>query len=92
MLCQHWFVSFQICRSLGCTVVEMLTGKPPYITMPMPKFAVAIERKSLSYNPDELVPGASEAMKIFLSRLFQYDPKNRLSTGVEAVGNFRELF
>lgn len=61
--------------SLGCTVIELLEGKPPYHNMqPMP----ALFRIVNDDHPP-LPQGASPAVKDFLMQCFQKDPNLRVS-------------
>uniref|UniRef100_A0A914XLI6 Protein kinase domain-containing protein n=1 Tax=Plectus sambesii TaxID=2011161 RepID=A0A914XLI6_9BILA len=79
--------------SLGCTIVEMLTGEPPYRKLKTLKFMAELGGKNLSYHPNELVPEeTSTEMKKFLSMLLKYDPDSRLKTGSAALRVFREKF
>ena len=59
--------------SLGCTVVELLTGRPPLFDFgPMVAAFQLIEGES-SPIPSE----CSDIVQDFLSRCFQIDPNNR---------------
>ncbi|KAJ5907875.1 Cytokinesis protein sepH [Penicillium taxi] len=61
--------------SLGCTVIELLDGKPPYHSLqPMP----ALFRIVNDDHPP-LPQGASPAVKDFLMQCFQKDPNLRVS-------------
>ncbi|KAL2867873.1 serine/threonine-protein kinase [Aspergillus lucknowensis] len=61
--------------SLGCTVIELLEGKPPYYNLqPMP----ALFRIVNDDHPP-LPQGASPAVKDFLTQCFQKDPNLRVS-------------
>ncbi|EPS31176.1 hypothetical protein PDE_06131 [Penicillium oxalicum 114-2] len=61
--------------SLGCTVIELLEGKPPYHNLqPMP----ALFRIVNDDHPP-LPQGASPAVKDFLMQCFQKDPNLRVS-------------
>ncbi|OKL58984.1 Cytokinesis protein sepH [Talaromyces atroroseus] len=61
--------------SLGCTVIELLDGKPPYHKLqPMP----ALFRIVNDDHPP-LPQGASPAVKDFLMQCFQKDPNLRVS-------------
>ncbi|KAJ9297892.1 hypothetical protein DTO271G3_4113 [Paecilomyces variotii] len=61
--------------SLGCTVIELLEGKPPYWKLqPMP----ALFRIVNDDHPP-LPQGASPAVKDFLMQCFQKDPNLRVS-------------
>ncbi|KAK5787717.1 hypothetical protein VI817_010214 [Penicillium citrinum] len=61
--------------SLGCTVIELLEGKPPYHSLaPMP----ALFRIVNDDHPP-LPQGASPAVKDFLMQCFQKDPNLRVS-------------
>ncbi|PWY86240.1 cell division control protein 15, cdc15 [Aspergillus heteromorphus CBS 117.55] len=61
--------------SLGCTVIELLEGKPPYYSLqPMP----ALFRIVNDDHPP-LPQGASPAVKDFLMQCFQKDPNLRVS-------------
>ncbi|OQD77208.1 hypothetical protein PENDEC_c003G01810 [Penicillium decumbens] len=61
--------------SLGCTVIELLDGKPPYHNLqPMP----ALFRIVNDDHPP-LPQGASPAVKDFLMQCFQKDPNLRVS-------------
>ena len=59
--------------SVGCVVVELLTGAPPYFDMqPMPAmFAIVRDKRP------PLPSGISDAMRDFLKRCFRKDPKAR---------------
>ncbi|KAI9876428.1 MAG: hypothetical protein M1830_006531, partial [Pleopsidium flavum] len=61
--------------SLGCTVIELLDGKPPYYKLqPMP----ALFRIVNDDHPP-LPEGASPAVRDFLMQCFQKDPNLRVS-------------
>lgn len=58
--------------SLGCTVIELLTGKPPYFELN--QFTAMIK---IVYETVPLPEGISEEMKDFLKLCFQKEPSNR---------------
>ncbi|GMI26982.1 hypothetical protein TeGR_g7905, partial [Tetraparma gracilis] len=61
--------------SLGCTVIELLTGKPPYMELdPM----AALFRIVQDEHPP-LPQGISEALTDFLLKCFEKDPSSRIS-------------
>uniref|UniRef100_A0A914X468 Protein kinase domain-containing protein n=1 Tax=Plectus sambesii TaxID=2011161 RepID=A0A914X468_9BILA len=78
--------------SLGCTIVEMLTGKPPYSKMAPNMFNGAMYNKSLSFHPNELVPRSSDKIKAFLSHLLQFEINKRPYSAVEALKIFGNTF
>uniref|UniRef100_A0A914XTF2 Mitogen-activated protein kinase kinase kinase n=1 Tax=Plectus sambesii TaxID=2011161 RepID=A0A914XTF2_9BILA len=98
----HWLapevISGQGCSrrsdiwSLGCTIVEMLTGEPPHGKMPSPMFMGAMYNKSLSYHPDDLAPSSSDKMKAFLSQLLQFEIVKRPYSAAEAITIFKNSF
>ena len=62
-------------RSVGCTVIELLEGRPPYHRLdPMP----ALFRIVNDEHPP-LPEGASPAVRDFLLQCFQKDPNFRVS-------------
>ncbi|CAG8359351.1 unnamed protein product [Penicillium salamii] len=61
--------------SLGCTVIELLEGKPPYHSMqPMPALFRIVNDDHPPFSQ-----GASPAVKDFLMQCFQKDPNLRVS-------------
>ena len=60
--------------SLGCTVIELLTGKPPYFEMNM--FA-AMSKIVYEENPP-LPENISDDLKDFLKQCFDKDPEKRI--------------
>ena len=66
-----------LCRSLGCTVVEMLTKNPPWHEL---EGLAVIYRIGTSDMPQFQLPaGASDVTRNFLARCFIYDPRRRPS-------------
>ena len=62
-------------RSLSCTVVEMLTGYPPYYGLPEP---VAMKEIITGVEPSYNLPtSASDEVKNFLRRCFKIERKER---------------
>uniref|UniRef100_A0A914XN70 Protein kinase domain-containing protein n=1 Tax=Plectus sambesii TaxID=2011161 RepID=A0A914XN70_9BILA len=78
--------------SLGCTIVEMLTGDPPYGNISALRFVGAVCNKSLSYETKDLIPKASDKMQQFVSCLLQAEPEKRPHTGADATAKFKQLF
>lgn len=62
--------------SLGCTIIEMITGKPPYAGTPA---VTAIYKIASSNEPPPLPDGISDSLRDFLSKCFVVDPAKRAS-------------
>ena len=63
------------CRSVGCTIIELLTGKPPYFDLaPMAALFRIVQD---DYPP--LPEGISQALRDFLMLCFQKEPVMRKS-------------
>lgn len=74
-LASQRFKIVQIYRSLGCTVVEMLTGNPPWHDF---EAVAAIFRTATSNQPGyQLPPGASRTAEDFLALCFVRDKDER---------------
>jgi len=66
-----------VCRSLGCTVVEMLTGNPPFHEL---EGIAAMYRIANCTHPVYQLPSnASKSAVDFLVRCFVVDPDRRCS-------------
>ncbi len=79
-------------RSLGCTIIEMLTTNPPYPDMKRAQFITALVMNSLSYNVKELIVSEiGQPFAMFLQNLLQIDAAKRLKTGKEGIEKFQEL-
>jgi len=59
--------------SLGCTIVELITGNPPYHELQ----AMAAMYKIVEDSQPELPPNISKDLEDFLRKIFQKDPKKR---------------
>jgi serine/threonine protein kinase len=63
--------------SVGCTVIELLTGDPPYADLaPMPALFRIVQDDHPPIPPD-----ISPALKDFLMECFQKDPLLRIDAG-----------
>jgi serine/threonine protein kinase len=60
--------------SLGCTIIELITGKPPYFDLP--HFTAMIKIVNEASPP--LPEGISDDMKDFLKLCFEKDPSKRI--------------
>jgi serine/threonine protein kinase len=81
-----------ISRSLGITIVEMLTAKAPYSDMTSFEFMTAFVQKTLTYNVNGLlVTKIGEPLMLLLTKMLQVDPSMRLKTGNEGAEMFGEL-
>uniref|UniRef100_A0A914VUE4 Protein kinase domain-containing protein n=1 Tax=Plectus sambesii TaxID=2011161 RepID=A0A914VUE4_9BILA len=78
--------------SAGCTIVEMLTCKPPYSRLSEDDVRASVEGRTLSYDPNDLIPSASDSMKMLLTELLQIERDKRLQSGSEVVQKFRDIF
>ena len=65
--------------SVGCTVIEMMTGKPPYSEFPT-QVSVLFHIAN-TQEPPEMPSHASEECHDFLQKCFQRNPRDR-STAV----------
>ena len=71
---QHLFC---VCRSLGCTVVEMLSGKPPWHEY---EGIAVVYLIGTSDKPKYTLPDSvSDIARVFLERCFIHDPLHRPS-------------
>ncbi|KAJ2822776.1 Protein kinase of the Mitotic Exit Network, partial [Coemansia sp. 'formosensis'] len=59
--------------SLGCTIIELLTGKPPYSEL----MQMAALYRIVEDDHPPIPEGISEELKDFLLRCFQKEPANR---------------
>uniref|UniRef100_A0A914V9N6 Protein kinase domain-containing protein n=1 Tax=Plectus sambesii TaxID=2011161 RepID=A0A914V9N6_9BILA len=58
--------------SIGCVLVEMLTGFPPYFNFLKPThWAVSLINGNLTYHPDTLIPLASPDVASILEKCFR---------------------
>ncbi len=64
--------------SLGSTIIELLTGQPPYFDLPMMSACFRIVQD----DHPPLPPGISENCKSFLMSCFQKDPQRRLDASM----------
>ena len=76
-LLRHNLSSLVMYRSLGCTVVEMLSGKPPWHKLE--GAAVVYEIGKTKKPTYELPDDVSSASKAFIECCFKHDPSSRPS-------------
>ncbi|KAH6890810.1 protein kinase [Coprinopsis sp. MPI-PUGE-AT-0042] len=62
--------------SLGCTVIELLTGRPPYAEIPN---VMSVLFRITEYGISPLPEGCSELLQDFLKQCLQRDPNDRPS-------------
>ena len=64
--------------SLGCTVIELLTGKPPYFDLNQ----FSAMTKIVNYEMPPLPDSISDELKDFLTKCFNKDPFSRLDAKI----------
>ncbi|KAI6661924.1 hypothetical protein LOD99_9694 [Oopsacas minuta] len=78
--------------SIGCTVFEMATGKPPWAFKDISQEA-ALFRIGMGYDLPQLPDTLSDGVKAFINRCLQQDPSNRPSAKQLLLTQFlRESF
>jgi serine/threonine protein kinase len=71
-------------RSVGCSLVEMLTGYPPHFcSLPVIDWAVGLINGTLLYHPQQLVPGASRHVITILEKCFRRQTKRTVNAANE---------
>eukprot|EP00112_Aurelia_sp_Birch-Aquarium-sp1_P005488 Seg1622.17 transcript_id=Seg1622.17/GoldUCD/mRNA.D3Y31 product="Mitogen-activated protein kinase kinase kinase 15" protein_id=Seg1622.17/GoldUCD/D3Y31 len=69
--------------SVGCTAIEMITGKPPFFEL---EPAAAIFKVGMFKTHPDIPESLSDELKDFLMRCFEPDPTNR-ATAEELLGH-----
>jgi mitogen-activated protein kinase kinase kinase 3 len=77
VILQEKYERFADIWSLGCTIIEMATGRPPYAEENQPISAML--RVAHSTEPPKFPKHLSEEGKNFLSYCFQINPRKRLN-------------
>ena len=72
----HIICSLSFHRSLGCTVIEMLTKHPPFIGY---ETMAALFKIATCDHPEYTLPEVSEYCKDFIKLCLKKDHKGRLS-------------
>ena len=67
--------------SLGCVIIEMSTGKPPWDAHNLNNAFALIYKIASSPRPPDIPTHISPALKDFCTRLLQPDPKDRPGSG-----------
>ncbi|KZS94330.1 kinase-like protein [Sistotremastrum niveocremeum HHB9708] len=65
--------------SLGCTIVELLTGRPPYGEIAN---SMSVMFHIVEDDMPPMPPGISDPLRDFLTRCFQKDPRKRPSAEI----------
>ena len=65
---------------MGCSLVEMLTGYPPYVSFGQPEWIIKVIEGTLPYDPKKLVH------RPVLLRVF--DPSGQPAAGIELDATF----
>uniref|UniRef100_A0A914V4T7 Protein kinase domain-containing protein n=1 Tax=Plectus sambesii TaxID=2011161 RepID=A0A914V4T7_9BILA len=61
--------------SIGCCLVEMLTGLPPYTDLTKEQWKAEVGQGTLSYDPEEFVPSAASDSIRILKKTFRRQTK-----------------